>query len=329
MAVSPNTFVTGTAKVNRETLADRVDMTQRSDTPVYSMIGNDSTDGRFPEWATEAMDAPGQNINSEARDYVFTTGAPATRLGNHTQIMQKEGKFSNSQEAVSNAGEVEKANHAKMKKAMALKTDVEYSIVANNASVGGDDRVSGSLATWATTNVTRGATGANGGYNSTTKVTAQPVNGTQRAFTKALLDTLLQSAYSSGAKLEHMFLSPRNKGVFAGFMSDANVAPFRYAAKDGKNTIVGDAEVYLGPLGKVFAHPNFVMGADATTARNVFVLDTQKIKWSWLRRIAEDKELAKTGDYKRFVIQGEGCLKPLNEKAIGVIADTFGFTDAS
>ncbi len=329
MAVSANTFTTTRAVGNREELSDVVDLTQRSDTPIYSMIGNDTAKSVFPEWETEAMDAPGDNAQSEGRDYEFTQADPVERMGNHTQILEKDGKFSNTQEAVDNAGKAEKITREKVKKGLALKTDVEYSLVAANASVGGDTRRSGSLSTWAETNVSRGAGGANGGYNEGTKVTVAPTDGTQRTFSKDLLDGLLQSAYSSGARLEHMFLSPHNKRIFASFMSDAGVAQFRYAAKGGKNTIVADAEVYQGPLGKVFVHPDFVLGASAGLARNVFVLDTKKIKWAWLRKIKEDKDLAKTGDYQKFVLQGEGCVKPLNEKAVGVIADVFGMSATS
>lgn len=326
MAASTNSFVTTAAKLNREDLSNIIDLTQRSDTPIYSMISNAKADATFTEWGVEAMDAPGQNIQSESRDYTFATTAANERLGNYTQIMEKTGKFSATQEAVGNAGDSEKRAAKMLTKGMALKTDVEYSLIANNASVGGGDRVSGSLSTWAKTNVTRGATGANGGYNTGTKLTVAPTNGTQRSFTKTLLDDLLQSSYSSGAKLKHMFLSPYAKRAFANFMSDANVAPFRYAAGKGENTLVADAEVYLGPLGTVYAHPNFVMGATAAVARNIYVLDTTKVKWAWLRKIAEDKDLAKTGDYKNFVLQGEGCLQVLNEKAVGVVADVFGMT---
>jgi hypothetical protein len=326
MPVSTGTFATSAAKLNREELSDAVDLTQRSDTPIYSMIENTGLESTFPEWGVDALDAPGQNIQSEGRDYTFSAADPSDRYGNYTQIMEKEGKFSNTQEAVSKAGNNESITREKVNKGLALRTDVEYSLVASNASVGGTDRVSGSLPTWAETNVSRGAGGANGGFNDGTKMTVAPTDGTQRAFTKALLDELLLSSYSSGAKLNHAFVSPYNKQVFATFMSDTNVAQFRYAAKSGKNTIVADAEVYQGPLGTVYVHPNFVMGGDAGLARNVMVLDTKKIKWGWLRKIAEDKELAKTGDYKKFVLQGEGTLCVKNEKAVGVIADTFGLT---
>jgi len=326
MPVSANAFKTGAAVVNREDLSNILDLTQRSDTPIYSMISNGSAKSVFPEWPVDAFDAPGENIQSEGRDYTFATADAAKRPGNHMQILEKTGKFTASQEASDNAGRAESMDRDRVTKGMALKTDVEYSLADNKPSLGGDDRQSGSLETWAETNVDRGAGGANGGFNTGTKVTAASTPGAQRAFTKALLDNLLLASYSSGAKLKHMFLSPYNKGVFASFMSNANVAQFRYAAKNGKNTIVADAEVYQGPLGTVFAHPNFVMGGSATLARNIFVLDTSKVSWLWFRKIAEDKGLAKTGDFKNFVLQGEGGVKVANEKAVGVIADVFGLT---
>lgn len=326
MATSANTFTTATAVVNREELSNVLDVTQRSDTPVYSMIGGGSCKSVNPEWVTKEFDTPGDNIKSEGRDYTFTETDPAKRITNYTQIMDKDAKFSGSQEASDNAANAETIKQEKIDKGLALKTDVEYSLVTNNPSLGGTDRVSGSLVTWAETNVSRGAGGVNGGYDEATKVTVAPTNGTQRAFTKDLLDDLLQSSFSSGAKLSHMFMSPYAKRVFATFMSDTNVAPFRYAAKSGKNTIVADAEVYLGPLGKVFAHPNFVMGADADTSRNIIVLDTKKVSWKWFRKIARVKDLANTGDYEQFKLQGEGCSCVKNEKAVGVIADIFGLS---
>lgn len=338
MPVSPGTFVSTSSTVNREDLSDIVDLTQRSDTPIYSMIGNASASATHCEWGTDSLDMPGQNIQSEGRDYVFSEADPSVRLGNYTQIMEKEGKFSHTQQAVDNAGNSEKIAREKINKGLALRTDVEFSLVANNASASGTDRVSGSLSTWAETNAIRGGGGADGGYNQGTTLTVAPTDGTQRAFSKLLLDDLLESSYSSGAKLKHLFCSPYNKRVFATFMSDTNVAQFRYAAKGkgGENTIDGDAECYLGPLGMVYVHPNFVMGGDPAVdatapdrARNVFVLDTTKIKWAWLRKIAEDENLAKLGDYDKFVLQGEGCVKVMNEKAVGVIADTFGINAAA
>ena len=203
---------------------------------------------------------------------------------------------------------------------------MEFSIVAANASVAGATRKSGSLSTWLATNVSRGATGANGGFNSGTNLTVAPTNGTQRAFTKTLMDGVMQQGYQNGANFKHMFCSPYIKSVFVTFMSDANVASFRYAADSGKgNSIVATADIYEGPFGKVMIQPNRVQST-AALARNVFLVDPEFVKWGWFDKIQEDKNLAKTGDATKFVMRGEGALKVSNEKGLGVVADVFGLT---
>jgi hypothetical protein len=241
--------------------------------------------------------------------------------------MRKEGIISGTQDATDNAGGVEQIKYQKLKKAVELRKDAEFSIVTANASVAGTTRKSGSLSTWITSNVSRGATGANGGYSTGTGLTVAPTNGTQRAFTKTLLDTVMQAGYQNGANFGHVFTSPYVKSVFVTFMSDANVATFRYMAENGQgNRIIANADIYEGPFGKVVIHPNRVMAGSAGLARNVFLVDTEFAEYGWFRKIKEDKDVAKTGDAQKFVRIGEGALKVKNEKGMGVVADVFGLT---
>jgi hypothetical protein len=154
--------------------------------------------------------------------------------------------------------------------------------------------------------------------------------GTQRAWTKALTDSVLQSVYESGGDVTSVVVSSYNKGVFATFMSDSNVAPFRYAAGRGTNTIIGTADIYESPWGPVKVVPDRVMSAesDGSLARRVFLVDPSMIKWMSLRAIQE-VPTAQTGDAQKGVLLGEGCLKVVNEAGLGVIADVFGLTAAS
>lgn len=330
MAVVTNTFQSTSAKGNRETLHDVVSMIDREDTPIYSMIGKTTFEGTHPEWETDALAAPADNAQLEGDEYTFAAITPAVRVGNYTQIMRKDGIITRTQDRVSNAGSHEQSKKQKLKKGVELRRDVEFSILSANASVGGATRKSGSISSWLTSNVSRGAGGANGGYNSGTGLTVAPTNGTQRAFTKALMDNVMQQGAVNGAKFKHVSGSFYVKSVFATFMSDANVAAFRSAATDkGTNTMVATADVYLGPHGKVMFHENVVQSSSAALARNVFFIDPEYIEWGWLDRIKEDKDVAKTGDANKFVIIGEGALKVSNEKGLGVVADVFGLSAAS
>jgi hypothetical protein len=330
MAVVTNTFQTTSAKGNREQLSDVVSRITPEDTPIYSMIEKVSFSGTHPEWETDDLAAPADNVQLEGDEYSFGATTAAVRVGNYTQIMRKDGIISGTQDAENNAGSVEQVKYQKLKKGIELRKDAEFSIVTANASVGGATRKSGSLSTWITSNVSRGSSGANGGYNSGTGLTVAPTNGTQRAFTKSILDSVMQQGYQNGANYKHVFVSPYVKSVFVTFMSDSNVASFRYAASSGKNnSIVANADVYEGPFGKVMVHPNRVMAGSAGLARNAFFVDPEFLCYGWFRKIQEDKEVAKTGDAKKFVLLGEGALKVKNEKGLGVAADLFGLTASS
>lgn len=325
MAVVSNTFQTTSSNTNREELSDVINRITPEDTPIYSMISKAKFDTTHPEWGVDELASPAANIQLEGDEYSFDATTAPSRYGTYTQIMRKGGIVSETQDITDEAGKALSVKKQKLKKGIELRKDVEFAIVDTNASASGATREMGSLNTWIETNESRGSGGSSGGFSS--GVTTAPTNGTQRAFTKAQLDDVMQQGYQSGANFKHVFCAPYVKSVFVTFMSDSNVASFRYAASNGnQNSIVANADVYEGPFGKVMLHPNRVMAGAAAQARNVFLVDTEHLSFGWLRKIKEDKGLAKTGDAKKFMLIGEGALKTNNEKGLGVIADVFGLT---
>ncbi len=320
MAVVANTVLTTDAVGNREELDNFVSMITPSDTPIYSMAGKEKASSKHPEWEYEDLDTPADNAQPEGNEYTFDSVAPPTRVGNYTQIYTKTFRFSGTQQAVDNAGPAEKRAHTLMKKGKALRKDIELSILANTASTNTDPRRSGGLPTWLTSNVSRNS-GSSGGFSN--GVTTAETTGNLRAYTKTLTDNVLQSIYDNGGDVTTVVTSSYNKGVFATFMSDSNVAAFRYAAGKGTNTIIGTADIYESPWGAVKVMPDRVMGVGAAYARRVFALDPGMVKWMSLRPIQEDT-VAKTGDAENGVLIAEGCLKVVNEAGIGVVADVYG-----
>jgi hypothetical protein len=330
MAALANTFVSTSAVGNREELDDVVSRITPEDTPIYSMIKKESASTTHPEWEIDDLAAPGENAQIEGDEFDFDAIDTPDRVGNYAQIFRKTWAVSETQEASDNAGNVEKVKYQKLKKGIEVRKDIEFALVSNTASVGTGTRKLGSLSSWYETNVSRGATGANGGFNDATGLTVAATAGTQRAFSKALLDGTMQQVYSSGGATKFAVCSPYVKSVFTTFMSDSNVASFRYAASaGGKNTIVATADVYEGDYGKVMIVPNRVQAGNATVASNVHLLDPTLLSMKMLRKIKNVQNLAKTGDAKKGVIIGEGTLKVKNEKGLGVIADVFGLTAAS
>lgn len=325
MAVITNTVRTTNAVGNREELSDVVSRITPEDTPIYSMIEKGKTKSVHPEWETDDLAAPGENAREEGEEYDFDKVDPPARVGNYTQILRKSWIISGTQEEVDEAGKIQKRKYQKAKKGVEIRKDTEYAIVSNQGSVGGAVRRLGGLPSWIVSNVSRGAGGANGGFVGGFTVPA--TNGTQRVFTKDILDGVMQQGFNNGAKFKHVVGSAFVKSTFVKFMSDANVASFRYSveSKGQRNTIVATADFYEGPFGKVLVHPSTVQSTPAL-ARNAFFLDTDFLEFLWLRKIQEDTKVAKTGDADKGVIIGEGTLRVANEKGLGVAADLFGIS---
>ncbi len=335
MAVVTNTLQTtgvGAAGGNREELSNIINRITPEDTPIYSMIGKGTCSTTHPEWMIDTLRAPAANAQLEGDEFAFNATTQPVRVGNYTQIFRDSKIISETQEAVDNAGNNQKIAVQKAKMGIALRKDVELSIIANSASVAGATRVSGGLPSWLTSNVSRGAGGANGGFNTGTGLTVAETTGTQRAMTKSLVDTLMGAVYGSGGKVGSMVVAPYVKSVFSTFMSDANVANQWVSVPSSGNrgmTLNGSVDAYISPYGLIKVEMDRVMAGSAALARRAYFIDPDTLSWLWLRPLAQVPDVAKTGDAEKLVMIGEGCLKVENEAGNGVIADIFGLSAAA
>lgn len=328
-----NTYETYDAVGNREELADTIFMITPEETPFISLIGRRSVDSRHPEWQTDTLATPDTTNNRpEGSDWTYQQITPTTRVGNYTQISDKRIIISTTQEVVSKAGRKSEMAREIRKRGVELKTDMEVIALSNQASSAGSgdgatNRTLGGFRAWLSTNDSLGAGGASGGFNTGTGLVDAATNGTQRAYTKAIMDATILSAYTSGGNPSVIMGSPYVKTVFSTFMSDANVAPQRFVAPQrGQTKILGAADMYESDFG-VF---NFVVNrqmarAGATIARNAFFIDPEQVSLGMLRDIRK-VEPAKTGDADKRVLVTEWTLLVDNEAAHGVAADLFGMT---
>lgn len=321
-----NTLLSTAANGNREDLDQVVSRITPEDTPIYSMIAKETTKSTHPEWEIDELAVPAENSNEEGDEFDFSAIQSPARVGNYTQIFRKTWVVSETQEAVDSVGSIEKVKYQKLKKAIELRKDIEFAILSDQASSGSDPRKSGGLNSWYETNVSRGAGGANGGFVKNSGTTSSPTQGAKRAFDKQLLDSTMQQVYTSGGNVRFAVCSPYVKSVFTSFMSDSSVAQFRYAATEGKNSIVATADIYEGDFGKVVILPNRVQATNSLLASSVHLLDPELLSMKMLRKIQNVRSLARTGDARKGVIIGEGTLCVKNEKGLGVVADLFGLS---
>ncbi len=333
MAQVANTFETYDAVGNREELADKIWMISPEETPFTSLIGSKSVSSIHPEWQTDTLATPSTSNNQpEGNDWSYDAITPTTRIGNYCQISEKTFIISATQEETDKAGRKSEVARETAKRGIELKTDMEVTLLSNQAASAGTgngatNRTSAGYRAWLTTNDSLGATGSSGSFSN--GIQGAATNGTQRAFTKALLDEVILSTYNAGGNPSVGMMSPYNKTVFSRFLDDADIVPLRKELKSGQATIVAAADAYLSDFGLITMVPNRQMArAGAAVARNVFLIDPKMVKKGIFRDIAMHKP-AKTGDAEKRVLNVEYTLIVNNEAAHGVIADTFGLTAAS
>jgi hypothetical protein len=329
MAVITNTFTVANSVRNRETFSNIIDRITPEETPFYSMLEKETVEGTKPEWSNDTIRVPVlTNKQLEGDVYTYNAVAPTTRVGNYTQISRESFIVSRTQEAVSKAGPQSELGRERQRAGIALRHDIEASMLSNNASIGGATRQSAGMRAWLKTNDSFGAGGASGGFNSGTGVVDAATAGTLRAFTKTLLDEGISLAYASGGNPKIIMGSPWNKRVFSTFMSDANVASLHMTASSNEQaTILGAADAYLSDFGLMSFVPNRQMArTSATVASSVFLIDPDKVKKGFLRPIQEDKDVNTNADATAKVMLCEWTLMVTNEAAHAVVADVYGLT---
>lgn len=330
MAQVANTYESYDAVGNREELADKIYMITPEKTPFLSLAGRKDAKSVHPEWQTDTLATPNTSNNvPEGNDWSFDAITPTTRVGNYTQISEKTLIISRTQETVDKAGRKSELAREVAKKGRELKIDMEVILLSNQAASAGTgngatNRTLAGLRAWLATNDDLGAGGSSGSFSN--GIQGAATNGTQRAFTKALMDSVILSTANAGGEADVLMMSNYNKTVFSRFLDDADVVSLRKEVKGGQATIVAAADAYQSDFGLISVVPNVQMTrAGATIARNVFLLDPSMVSVAFLDDIAV-RTPAKTGDAEKRVLNVEYTLMVANEASCGVVADTFGLS---
>lgn len=321
MALPTNTYTRYTAGTNvREDLIDRITMTNPEQTPIISAFGRATATSNYHEWQRDNLATP--NKDNAALDGDDATGAalnPPARVANYCQIFQKTIVVSGRAEKVKKAGMTSAMAYNIAKGMKEVQRDMEAMVVSANPAVAGSAAVapkSGGLGVLIYTNVNHGVGGSTTAHTSGAPTTA-PVAGTARAFTEALLKTVVASAYTtSGMIPPAVYMSPYHKGVFSGF---GGIAVNRYQVGKGKNEqgrIVGGADVYMSDFGELEIVPHYVMAGSTT----VYGLNPDYGDIVYLRGF-EQNALAKTGDNEKKQILADATVRLTSEQAHFKISD--------
>ena len=313
MAIVANTFTSFDAKGIRESLSDIISSISPEEVPFQSNVGSENVSNTYFEWQTDSLAATSKTAQIDGDDVgSFDAAAATSRVGNYTHILRRTTIVADNLSAQDLAGRNDELAYQLAKRGKELRRDVEAVLTDNNAQVAGNSstaRETAGLGAWIATNDVFGS----GGASPTGDGTDARTDGTQAAFTEAMLKDAMQAAFTAGGQPSILMVGPHNKTVVSGF---AGIAAQRYMApSDSPTTIVGTADVYMSDFGTLS-----VVASRFQRDRDAFCLDPEYASVCYLRPI-QQVELSKTGDAEKRMVICEMGLKVLNEGAHAGVFD--------
>jgi hypothetical protein len=314
MTIPTNAQTTYSTVGNREDLSNEVYKISPTETPFFSAIEKIGTSAVNHEWQTVSLDAAStSNAQLEGDTFALAARTVTTRLGNIHQISSKVFGVSRTQRSVNPAGRKDELGFQKMLKGQALKIDIDSILCgtnqAKNAGNATTARVTASVDSWLKTNTNKGSGGSD---PSAADGTGTRTDGTQRAFTEAMLKDVLSKIWTAGGKPNLIMAGAFNKQVFSTFTGRST--PMEEASS---KKIVAAVDAYESDFGRLKVVPSRNM-----RSRDVLVLETAKWAVGHLPGSSMVVEnLAKVSDTDQVAIVSEYVLEARNEAASGIIAD--------
>lgn len=338
MGVAANTVQTFAMVGIREELSDTITMIDPTEVPFYSGIKKKSAKSRTPEHQIDKLNPPNpDNKNIEGDEAVNDAGTQPVREKNVVQLFDKVVEVSSTAQAVETAGRENELAYQVLKRGKEIKRDFEARATGNFASVLGAAGTAGEMGgaeAYIKTNVSRGAAGASGGYNTGTGLIVKATDGTLREASEALLKDVIQKAWTRGGNPSTVMVNGQMKQKFSGFQGIAT----QYRDNPGTKAavIIAAADIYKSDFGLHTIVPNRFMnhGADRDNTwtadgartdqedanRSALVLDMS----SWAAKFLQPMKtspLAKLGHSDRRMLAAELTLECSDERKNGVVAD--------
>ena len=312
--------------------------------PFTDKVGSGSHDNQYFEWTMDKLQDPVTNTQrvdgSGGRPNESKLGR---RVGNQSEIRTKTLEVSTRANRVDTIGFAKAMAYQVTQRQKELRRDVEATALSNNASVIGTDTVAGvtaGLSAWLVAdtdvdgnavtglkNVSRGATGADGGWDDTAtdKLVAASTPGTTRAISESGVRDVVQAIYEKGGEPSVMMTTPAVKRKFGEYLfsETAKVATMYSDKSDGATdgrSAQGNVDVFITDYGVLKLVPNRLQGNTATDNATAFILDTSLIEMSYLQGY-QTAPLATDGLYERREVSVDWGLCVKNWDGLGSFAD--------
>jgi hypothetical protein len=306
----------------REDLSDLIYDLFPEDTWALSNLDREEASATYTEWMAQELAAPGANIQLEGDDATFASLTAPSRYGSYLQISSKTFLVSDTLEAVNKAGRASEVARGAIVKMRELKRDMETRIVQNGISTAGGagtGRATAGMEAWiGEATASAGGAGTVVLATTTASATTPPVTSgapttaltdgtTTGALTVAALNYALQGAWENGGDPSVILCTARQKAVIDTFTGVAT--RFVDVGRAQEASIVNAANVFVSDFGRHQVLLNRY-GRDSV----VLCLDPSFWAIRYLRKPFK-RELARTGDARKYQIMSEWALVARNWKA--------------
>jgi len=314
MAQVTNTFDSYDSIGNREDLSDVIYDISPVDTPFMSNIGRTKATNTLHEWQVDSLAAhSADNAVIDGDDATNDAVSATSRLKNYTQISDKVVVVSGTQEVINKAGRKSEVAYQVAKRGRELKRDMEARLTCEQGAVVGNStlaRECAGLETYLSQNINSHGVGGStdDGWRTTPGYPDNDVtDGTQVAFTEAMVKSNMQATYTAGGNPDCLMVGPYNKRIVSGFSGIATL--YRDQRKVGPAQIIGAADIYVSDFGELQVVPNRFQ-----RDRTAFFLDKSYWAVAYLRPF-QVKPLSRTGDAEKRQMLVEYTLEARNPEA--------------
>lgn len=315
--------------VIREDVMDQIWDISNIPLPLTDMISKGTHSNRKAEWTEDKLADPNTgNAVVDGADVDQDNSVIPTRLANYTQISVKEVKLSHSAQAADSIGQAMTLSSQVMKRQKELRRDVEAIMLTNQASVAGDGATipgkSAGFGAQLKTNISLGATGVAGGFNTSTGLFVAPTVGTKRALSETTIRDVLQSVYTNGGNTTTLMARPPvvrklSEYLFTATARVATMQATQAQAEPKALTAYGSVNVFVTDFGQTIQiRDNRLQPTEAANQSTVFLIDPSHLRQSFLRGYRTEP-LAKTGLSDKSMMSAEWSFLVLNEKSQGAI----------
>lgn len=215
-----------------EDVLKKIFMLSEVNTPFQDLIGTDVCNQDYTEWVQDDLGSPSlTNVRVSGSDVATYQTATGSRVGNRTQINARSPAVSERARNSSVIGQGDAFTFQCMRAIQRVRQDVEAHVTFNQASVVDDNNATagkaGGFSAWLTSNATFGATGANGGFQTGTKLVNAPTFGTQRVLAWSRVTALVTSTFKKFGNPTTLMTTPDLVSGINTFLNSAAAAGIR------------------------------------------------------------------------------------------------------